>query len=77
MKVKNLIAQLQNLNPESDVFLSRDAEGNGFEELYSTAKAIIQDGEMYDLSWSADDCSLELEEWETLKEGKIDVVLWP
>lgn len=33
MKVKQLIAELKKLNPEADVFLSSDAEGNNFHGL--------------------------------------------
>jgi hypothetical protein len=36
MKVKELIAELMECDPELDVILSSDEEGNSFKKLYST-----------------------------------------
>ena len=35
MKVKELIAELQEQDPEREVILQKDSEGNGYEYLYS------------------------------------------
>lgn len=34
MKVKELVDKLQNCNPEEEVYVAADSEGNNFRELY-------------------------------------------
>lgn len=46
MKVKDLIAELQKLNPELDVILQRDSEGNGYESCRGAEETMLnEDGE--------------------------------
>ena len=80
MKVKQFIKELQKLNPDAEIVLSCDAEGNSY-RLFAAFGECVQsaDGEIYDLDWSADDCCLEEKEWEALKKSKKSHcgVLWP
>lgn len=83
MKVKQLIAKLEKLDPDAQVVLQRDPEGNGFSPAVGVEPSIVtEDGyglNVYDLKWSAEDCGLEEDEWEKLKKNKKAqaVVLWP
>lgn len=80
MKVSQLIAQLKKLDPDAEVILQSDPEGNGYHEV-SGADAAVYDGDdgYHDPSWSADDAGLEEEEWEKLKKSKKNqrVIIFP
>jgi hypothetical protein len=45
MQVKDLIIKLQKLDPDKEVYLSRDEEGNGYgtlsEDITETSKAVV------------------------------------
>ena len=47
MKVKELIERLQESNPEHDVVLSADPEGNGYSKAHSTAELWFHEREVY------------------------------
>lgn len=48
MNIKELIEQLSGLDPELEVFVSRDPEGNGFETLYTIEELYrTPDNDMY------------------------------
>jgi hypothetical protein len=70
MKVRDLIAHLQDEDPDANVILSGDAEGNrlgtwaGYTDSY---KYIEEDGEI----WLLDADDTEHDDW------KLGVVLWP
>jgi len=66
MKVKELIKRLSKENPEHEVVLSRDEEGNGFSSLAGVELFKYLDGEIY----SNDDPKLPAN-------CKDAVVLWP
>jgi len=83
MKVKKLIEELKKFDPETDVVLQKDPEGNGY-SLAAGAEAVVvtQDGygfNVYDLQWTAEQCGLEEDEWEKLKQKKDAqaIVLYP
>lgn len=78
MKVKDLILELSLLDPELDVMLQKDPEGNGYAPLEGAEKA-VWDGDkcVYNLKDTAEDCWLEEDEWENLKKNNLVVVLWP
>ena len=83
MKVKELIEKLQNIHPETEIFLARDPEGNGFAPLdkdHSEA-IMVKDGSreysFYDPNWDADDACLTEQEWNRLLKKKRAVVFWP
>ena len=68
MNVKELLDQLSNIDPESTVFLQVDAEGNGYNELMiADGNAFFVDGEVMDAEWSAEDCCLDEDLWERIK----------
>jgi len=68
MKVRELLAQLSGMNPESEVILQADAEGNSYDDLRIVdGNAFLVDGEVMDAEWSAEDCCLDEELWERIK----------
>jgi hypothetical protein len=83
MKVKELIEELSKLDPESQVILQKDAEGNGYSPLYAVDGDAVYlpdstwSGDVYSTNWTADDADMDAEEWaETLKKPRC-VVLAP
>lgn len=83
MKVKELIAELSAMDPESEVILQKDAEGNGYSPLSGADGEAVYvadntwSGEVYSLEYSADDNCMDEDEWEKLKAGPKCVVLYP
>jgi len=77
VKVKDLIIMLESLNPEDDVILAGDSEGNYFSEGVDIERGVYENGTFYSLEWSADDACLEQEEWDKMKAGQQCVVIWP
>lgn len=83
MKVKDLIRELKLLDPELEVILQKDGEGNGYSPLEGTDENCIYiaettwSGELYDTTWTADEAGMYEEEWiEMLKKPRC-VVLYP
>lgn len=83
MKVKELIAELSAMDPESEVILQKDAEGNGYSPLSGADGEAVYvaentwSGEVYSLEYSADDNCMADDYWEKLKAGPKCVVLFP
>jgi hypothetical protein len=83
MKVKDLIRELQLLDPELEVILQKDGEGNGYSPLAGTDENCIYvaettwHGEIYDSTWTADDADMDEEEWAKMLEKPRCVVLYP
>lgn len=84
MKVKDLMAELSEIDPESEVILQKDSEGNGYSPLYGVDNESIYlpsntwSGEVYDSKWDADDTFFNEDEWEELKKNTPRcVVLYP
>lgn len=82
MKVKELILELSLLDPELDVMLQKDPEGNGYAILEGAEKAVWDadadyTGSMYNLSSTAEDNEIDKSDWENLKKNNLVVVLWP
>ena len=85
MKVKDLIEELQQADPEQEVYLQTDPEGNGYYvvrgadidaivtslDAYKTPESVFSSG------WTADECCLEEDEWEELKAGPRSVIVFP
>lgn len=73
MKVSSLIKQLNTCDPNSEVIVQKDGEGNGFSPLSCVSKNAIYipestwSGEVFSLGWSAEDCCLEEDEWKQMK----------
>lgn len=83
MNVKELIEELSKLDPEAQVILQRDPEGNGYSPISGAEEApFIQDGrdiEVYDYEYTAEDNCMEEDEWEEIKNSKENkcVIIWP
>jgi len=68
MKVKELLDQLSDMDPDSVVFLQSDEEGNGYNELrIADGNTFFHDGEAFDAELSAEDCCLDEELWDRIK----------
>ena len=71
-------------NPDVELILQRDAEGNGYSPLSSVEFDVVYvpystwSGECYTASWPAKDCGFDEEEWERLKQtNSAYAVLYP
>lgn len=78
MKIEKLIKRLQELDPETEVVMSKDAEGNEFSPLCDFSDGFY----ISDNSWSGHFIS-DVEEWEEYyeqefpKDAKKAICLWP
>lgn len=77
--VKTLIKQLSKLDPDAQVILQKDPEGNGYSPLAGSEQAVYSDDTVYSLEYTHKDNCMEKQEWEDLKKSKKNkcVVLWP
>lgn len=83
MKIKELIEQLEGLDPEMEVIMQKDGEGNGYSPLAGADPSGIYiadstySGDVYDSNWSADDADMDEEEWEEILEMPRCLILYP
>jgi hypothetical protein len=83
MKVKDLMEALADADPEADVILQADAEGNGYSPLQTADIDAVYvpdttySGHAYSLSYSAEDAGLTEEGWSEIKRKPRCVVLAP
>ncbi len=81
MKVKDFIKELQKLDPEAEVVGQIDSEGNGYFNASIDGDSFFskQGGALivYHDGWSADDCCLEEEEYQTFKKKNRCAVVCP
>jgi hypothetical protein len=83
MKVKELLAALAKADPEAEVILQKDAEGNGYSPLRGAdLKAVYvaentYSGEVYPTTGRASDHCLTQAEWVEMKKRPRCVVLYP
>ena len=83
MKVKELLEVLAGVDPEAEVILQKDAEGNGYSPLHVADPDAVYvsdctwSGDVYSMEWSADDACKTEEEWNTIKAMPRCVVLAP
>ena len=81
MKVKELIEQLTKLDPELDVILQKDSEGNGYCTLAGVDADVVYDkdesGMAYSMDWTAEDADMTEKEWNKMKKKPRVVVLYP
>jgi len=81
MKVGEVLELLARCDPESEIILQKDAEGNGFSPLKGIDQNTIYisdstwSGDCYDPNWNADDADCTPEEWAEMK-AKPRVVLF-
>ena len=82
MQVKDLINELKTLDPEMELIIQIDSEGNGYNPLRGADPNAVfvpsgYGGEVYDINWSAEDACMDKEEWDKLIAGPKCVVLYP
>lgn len=71
-------------NPDVELILQKDSEGNGFSPLSGIDFNVVYipdstwSGEVYSLDWTADDNLMEEQEWEDIKKNNSGyAVLYP
>lgn len=83
VKVKELLAALQDADPDAEVILQRDSEGNGYSPLSSADLDAVYipdstwSGDVYSMWWTADDACKSPAEWAQIVEMTRCVVLAP
>lgn len=82
MKVHELITYLKNFNPDAELIVQADGEGNSYSPLAGADKGFyVADttwsGTFYDHSWTADDCDMDDEEFAELQSLPLAIVLYP
>jgi hypothetical protein len=83
MKVKELMEMLATFDPDAEVILQKDAEGNGYSPLEVADDNAVYvpentwSGTVYDTEWSAEDADMEEGEWAALLTMPRCVVLAP
>lgn len=83
MKVKELVKALEGLDPEAEVIVQEDAEGNGYSPLAGADPNAIYipestySGMVYDADWDAADAGMEEDEWAEVLAKPRCVVLYP
>lgn len=83
MRVKALLEALSGANPEAEVILQQDAEGNGYSPLYAVDVDAVYvpdctwSGTAYSMEWSASDADMSRSEWAVVKAMPRCVVLAP
>lgn len=81
--MKELLQLLASCNPESEVILQKDGEGNGYSPLQGVDDAAVYvpsssySGDVYSREWSAADACLTEREWSKLLKQPSCVVLFP
>jgi hypothetical protein len=80
IKVKQLIEMLKKENPDSEVIVQEKGDYSPLESIDGNC-VYIKDttwrGDVYSLSWSADDACMDESDWEKLKRKPHCVVLHP
>lgn len=82
MNVKTLIQRLSDVDPESDVLLSSDEEGNSFLELHFVDSGLVYTFEDGDIRYGVSDLTAENIEAgfapeDVIEDGVPCVILWP
>jgi hypothetical protein len=69
------------MDPEKEIIIQRDSEGNGFSPLDGADDQCIYSElgmEVYDINWSANQVHMEEEVWKQFKKNNIPcIVLYP
>lgn len=83
MTVKELIEALAEANPDAQVILQKDGEGNGYSPLAGFATTCIYSpestwsGSVVDTLWTSSEACMHPEEWEKLKQKPRCLLLYP
>jgi hypothetical protein len=72
MLVKDLMEVLRKLDPDTQIILQKDAEGNGYSPLYAHGMGYYvadstYSGDVYDEDWTPSDCCMDQDEWEEMR----------
>lgn len=83
MKVKELLEILKDLDPEMELIVQKDSEGNGYSPLAGADSDAIYVakttwyGEVYEVDLTPEDCCMDQEEWEEMQKLPRTVILYP
>lgn len=83
MKVKKLIELLKTFDPNAEVIVQKDSDGNGYSPLEGADHDAVYiaesgwDGAVYSTDWTADDACMEENEWKKILKRKRCVILFP
>lgn len=83
MKVKDLMTALAAADPDADVILQKDAEGNGYSPLEGADLNAVYvpdstwSGDVYSMDWKAEDACKTDAEWDEIQAKPRCVVLYP
>jgi hypothetical protein len=83
MKVKELLEALATADPDAEVILQKDAEGNGYSPLSCADLEAVYipestySGTVYSMGWSANDADMSELDWGNIKSKPRCVVLAP
>lgn len=83
MKVKELIEILKDCDPNAQVVMQKDAEGNGYSPLAGADHEAVYiaestwSGMVYSTEWTADDACMDENEWKKILKRKRCIVLFP
>ena len=79
MKVKEAIEALQKLNPDSELMISSDDEGNSYRKMTGFDGHSIYDADnesMYSDTWTASEACMEKDEWDEFKQRPRTIVVY-
>lgn len=78
------LAKLLLEKPDVELIMQKDSEGNGYKPICGIDFNVLYvpdttwDGGVYNLDWTADECCLDEDEWETMKKNNPGyAVLYP
>ena len=83
MNVKELKEAIENLPDDMEIIIKKDAEGNNYSPLSDADPDAVYVaetgwyGEVYSMSWSADDACKSDEEWDDIKKQPRVLILGP
>ena len=83
MKVKELLKTLQDFDPNAEVVMQKDSEGNGYSPLrgIDLDSVYVPDstwsGNVYPMEWTAEDAGMNKADWNKIKRKPRCVVLYP
>ena len=79
MIVKELKRQLENLPDYMKLVIQTDSEGNDYEEVRGIDVNSIKtdDGDVYDITWTADEACMEENEWKEIKKLPRVAIIYP
>jgi len=83
MTVKELLKELEDTDPETEVILQKDGEGNGYSPLAGVDidTVYIPDstwsGDIYPMEWSCEEACMDEDEWDEIKDRTKCVLLYP